>query len=398
MNSFEYYNPVKVVFGKGERERIGNIAKELGKRVCVVSYKKNDFLISLLQRVNEILDNNNLDVVTFYEIEENPEVKTLEKGVELCKVNNVELLIGIGGGSVMDATKVLAAGVYYERQIWDMVCSRHDQSVAVPPVKALPTIMLPTLPATGSEMNMCAVVSNCDLREKSYLWAPCLYPKISIIDPELTVSLPPYQTACAAADSISHVLEIYLNGEEDSDLQHYFQEGVMRTVIDNVGKVLTNPNDISARSHLQWAATCAINGWASPGDAWTPIHQVGHVLTSLYKIPHGASLSILMPAWMEYMYERRKKQYFRFAKNVMQIETAGKSEDEVILLGIQHFKEFLAGIGAPVSLKDVGVENTDVDAIVKGVVKVSFNKDGYLTCQPQPVSADDIKNVLFKVV
>ena len=110
MNSFEYYNPVKVVFGKGETERIGNIAKELGKRVCVVSYKKNDFLISLLQRVNDILDNNNLDVVTFYEIEENPEVKTLEKGVELCKVNNVELLIGIGGGSVMDATKYWLPG------------------------------------------------------------------------------------------------------------------------------------------------------------------------------------------------------------------------------------------------------------------------------------------------
>lgn len=398
MNNFEYFNPVKVIFGKGETSRLGTVSKDLGKNVCVVSYKNHDFLTALLARVSELLSKEGLNVISFYEIEDNPEVKTLEKGVNLCKQYNIDLLIGVGGGSVMDATKVLAAGVYYERPIWDMVCSRHDQAVAVPPVKALPTIMLPTLPATGSEMNMCAVVSNAELKEKSYLWAPCLYPKISIIDPELTVSLPPYQTACAAADTISHVLEIYINGEDDSDLQHYFQEGVMRTVIDNVGKVLSKPDDISARSHLQWAATCAINGWASPGDAWTPMHQVAHVLTSFYKVPHGASLAIMMPAWMEYMYNRRKGQYFRFARNVMLIDVEGKTEEEVILEGICKFKNFLKEIGAPVSLKDVGIENADIDAIVNGVVKVSFNKDGFLTCQPKPVSADDIKNVLTKIL
>lgn len=136
-------------------------------------------------------------------------------------------------------------------------------------------------------------------------------------------------------------MEIYLNGEEDSDLQHYFQEGVMRTVIDNIDKVLSDPGNISARSHLQWAATCAINGWASPGDAWTPIHQIGHVLTALYKVPHGASLAILMPAWMEYMYPRRMKQYHRFARNVMLIPDKGKTEEETVREGIAAFREFL---------------------------------------------------------
>ena len=131
--------------------------------------------------------------------------------------------------------------------------------------------MIPTLPATGSEMNQCAVVSNRKLSEKSYIWAECLYPEIAIIDPELTVSLPAYQTACAAADAISHVLEIYINGEEDSPLQHSFQEGVMRTIMDNIPIALSEPGNIEARANLQWAATCAINGWASPGDAWTPI-------------------------------------------------------------------------------------------------------------------------------
>ena len=166
--------------------------------------------------------------------------------------------------------------------------------------------MVPTLPATGSEMNQCSVVSNRALKEKSFIWAECLYPHTAIIDPELTVSLPAYPTACAAADTISHVLEIYINGEEDSPLQHSFQEGVMRTVIDYVSIAVTAPDNIDARANLQWAATCAINGWASPGDAWTPIHQVAHNLTSLFGIAHGASLSALMPAWMKSFSSRRK--------------------------------------------------------------------------------------------
>ena len=293
----------------------------------------------------------------------------------------------------MDAAKAIAAGVYYEGNLWNMVFSRHDHIDAVPPVKSLPTMMIPTLPATGSEMNNCAVVSNAALKEKSYIWSTCLYPKTSIIDPELTLTLPPYQTACAAADTISHVLEIYLNGEEDSDLQHYFQEGVMRTVIDNIGKVLKDPSDISARSHLQWAATCAINGWASPGDAWTPIHQVGHVLTSRHKVQHGASLAILMPAWMNYMYARRPERYFCFAKNVMQVETKNKTQEEVIREGIERFRNFLGAIGVPQSLHEANITREDLPFIVEGVVKVSFGQDGMLKCIP-PVSREDVLEVL----
>lgn len=293
----------------------------MGKNICLVSYKELNFLKPFMDKIERLLKEEGLNVFTFYEAEPNPEITTIARGADYCRTVQADVVIGVGGGSAMDTAKAIAAGVYYEGNLWNMVFSRHDHIDAVPPVKSLPTMMIPTLPATGSEMNNCAVVSNAALKEKSYIWSTCLYPKTSIIDPELTLTLPPFQTACAAADTISHVLEIYLNGEEDSDLQHYFQEGVMRTVIDNIGKVLKDPSDISARSHLQWAATCAINGWASPGDAWTPIHQVGHVLISRHKVQHGASLAILMPAWMNYMYARRPERYFCFAKNVMQVET-----------------------------------------------------------------------------
>lgn len=393
MNNFEYYNPVRILFGAGELKRIGEEAKKIGHNVCLVSYKELNFLRPLMDRIEGLLRDAGLNVFTFYAAEPNPEITTIAQGADYCKKIKADMVIGVGGGSAMDAAKAIAAGVYYEGDLWNMVFSRHDHIGAVPPVKSLPTMMIPTLPATGSEMNNCAVVSNAALKEKSYIWSTCLYPKTSIIDPELTLTLPAFQTACAAADTISHVLEIYLNGEEDSDLQHYFQEGVMRTVIDNISKVMVNPGDISARSHLQWAATCAINGWASPGDAWTPIHQIGHVLTSRHKVPHGASLAILMPAWMKYMYSRRMNQYYRFAKNVMQVNVANKTREEVVLEGISLFESFLSSIKVPLTLREENITLEDLPYIVEGVVKVSFGQDGMLKCIP-PVSREDVMEVL----
>lgn len=393
MKNFEYYNPVRVIFGAGELNRIGVEAKLLGQKVCLVSYKELSFLQPLMERIRTFLEKEGLQVIPFYEAEPNPEIGTVARGAELCKTENIDLVIGVGGGSAMDAAKAIAAGVYYEGNLWNMVYSRHDYIDAVPPTRSLPTMMIPTLPATGSEMNLCAVVSNAELKEKSYIWDTCLYPKVSIIDPELTLTLPPFQTACAAADTISHVLEIYLNGEDDSDLQHYFQEGVMRTVINNVGKVLAEPENVAARSHLQWAATCAINGWASPGDAWTPIHQIGHALTARHRVPHGASLAILMPAWMQYLCGRKPEKYFRFAVNVMQISTAGKSENEVITEGIVAFKAFLKRIGVPLTLREMNITEDDLSLICDHVVKVSFGADGMLVCNP-PVSREDVLEVL----
>ncbi len=307
MNNFDFYNPVRVRFGAGQLESVGDIARKAGQCACIVSYRELGPLKPVCDKVENLLKEKGISVFTFYKAEPNPDIKTIEEGADFCRDNNVDLVIGIGGGSAMDAAKTVAAGVYYQGDLWNMVYSRHHDVTAVPTEKALPTIMIPTLPATSSEMNQCSVASNRELKEKSYIWAECLYPAWAIIDPELTLTLPAYQSACAAADSISHVLEIYINGEENSPLQHSFQEGTIRTVIDNIRIALKSPADIDARANLQWAATCAINGWASPGDAWTPLHQFAHNLTSLFGVAHGASLSALMPAWMRTFSDRRKK-------------------------------------------------------------------------------------------
>ena len=397
MNPFEYYNPVRVVFGPGTLSQVGKEAAKLGKSAMIVSYAEHSLLDPVLNKTESLLKAEGVSSITFLEVEPNPEIGTVERGVKLAKEQGIDLVIGIGGGSAMDSAKAIAAGFYYEGELWNMVYSRHDNVNAIPPEKALPLLMVSTLPATASEMNQCAVVSHPALKEKSYIWSECLFPKTSILDPELTITLPTFQTACGAADTISHVLEIYFNGQDESDLLHRWQEGVMRNVVENLPKVLANETDIVARTELQWTATCALNGWASPGDAWTPMHQVGHVLTSRHGINHGSTLSILMPAWMDYFKGSKPERCFTFATNVMGIDPDGKAQTEVVDEGLEAFREFLKGSGVPITMSEKGVTEADIPAIVEGVKTVSFDSDGMLSCNP-PVSAEDIANILRKAL
>lgn len=395
MFEFNYYNPVRTIFGIGKVNVAGEKAAELGKKALLVNYKEPGVLLPLLNRIKTMLDNAGVQTVEFYAFEENPSIETVTEGVALAKKAGCDLVIAVGGGSVMDGAKAIAAGVYYDGDLWNMVYHRHDGSDAQirPPAKALPILAIPTLPATGSEMNMCAVVTNRRLKEKSYIWAECVFPKLAILDPELTASLPRAQSASAAADTISHVLEIYINSREDTPLQHYWQEGCMRVVIENIMKALDCPTDLEARGNLMWAATCAINGWAWPGDGWTPIHQIGHVLTTRHHVNHGNSLSMLMPHWMRYNASRKPKAYVRFAVRVMDVDPKGKADDEVIKEGLDRFLAFLKKIGVPTSLSEAGIKEQDLAPILKDAVKVAFRADGTLACNPV-MTQTDVMNVL----
>lgn len=393
MNNFEFYNPVYIIFGVGEVNRVGQEARKLGQKVLLVSYARHDFFADLLSKVESLLAEAGAQVTTYYGISENPKMSEVAAGVDLCEQNDIDLLIGVGGGSVMDAVKVIAAGALYEGELWNMVFSRHDESQAAqPPKHALPTLMIPTVPATGSEMNPTAVVTNEETLEKSYTWATCMYPRVSIVDPELTCSLPPFVTACSAADTIAHVLEFHLTGFEDAPLNNRIQEGVMLTVKEQIGKVLENPNDVAARAHLQWASIVALNGISQPGDGWTPMHQLAHVLSAQYDVAHGASLTMIMPAWMKYFYKTRLDRYVQFAKRVFQVEDGFGTAEEIALEGIRRFEEFLVSIGVPVRLKEIGVEEKYLPKLAAEVVKISFGADGFLRSRP-PASQDDVTKV-----
>ena len=378
MNGFTYHNPVKVIFGAGTVGQIGDEAAKLGQRALVVSYGDGS-VAQTLAGIGARLDAAGVAHVEFLEVTPNPPIEMVARGVEAAKAFQADLVLGVGGGSAMDAAKAIAAGVLYAHgDLWNMVYASHSNVTAQPPEAALPLLLVPTLPATGSEMNMCSVVSSTARRQKSYIWADCLFAKTAILDPELTYTLPPFQTACGAIDAISHVLEIFVNGQDKSDLLHEFQLGVIRTIIRNLPIVLENPSDADARAELMWAATCGLNGWASPGDAWTPMHQVGHVLTSRHGINHGSSLAIMMPAWMQYHKAVKPAPYARFEREIMPIA---------------DFKAFIARCGVPTTLGEKGVTAADIPGIVEGVRTVSFNADGVLASNP-PVSAETLAEIL----
>jgi alcohol dehydrogenase YqhD (iron-dependent ADH family) len=378
MNPFVYCNPVNVIFGAGKLSEAGTEAAKLGKKAIIVSYK-DESVTGILDRIRSSFDKVGVEHISFLEITPNPAIETIAKGVEQAKAFGADMVVGVGGGSAMDAAKALAAGVLYTHgDLWNMVYASHSNVTTCPPEAALPLLLIPTLSATGSEMNRCAVVSSETRKQKSYIWSDCLLAKTAILDPELTYTLPKFQTACGAIDAISHVLEIFINGQDKSDLLHEFQISVIRTIVKNLPIAYENPTDEDSRTELMWAATCGINGWASPGDAWTPIHQVGHVLTALYGINHGSSLAVLMPAWMNYFKRIKPAPYERFEREVM---------------SIADFKAFMSRFGLPTSLSEAGLTEENIPAIVQGAKDVAFNADGVLSCNP-PVTTEMLIDVL----
>ncbi len=391
MQPFEFFNPVRIVFGPGQLQCVGREAAKLGRKALVVTYKDERPLAAVLQRVCTLLETAGVTAVPFCGITANPTLAQVRSGIEACKACAADLVIGLGGGSAMDAAKVIAAGVRYAGDPWSMIVTRHDQVAAVPPTEALPLLMVPTLPATSSEMNCGAVLTNEETAEKSYVFAACLYPKVSILDPVLTCSLPAYQTACGAADAISHVMESYLNAPDDTPLQDRIMEGVMLTTMENVGKALGEPENVAARAHLQWAAVVAWNGWAQAGaDGWAPMHQLGHVLSARHGVTHGASLAIIMCAWMKLLHGHRPDRYVQWAQRVFRIGVEGRPAGEVANEAIARFEAFLRSIGVPTRLSDVGVSAADIDPMTDDVVRISFGPDGRLRSRPS-LGRDEIK-------
>ena len=378
MNGFVYCNPVKVVFGAGTLAQAGEEAAKLGKKALLVSYGSARSQ-ALVKGIAANLAAAGVSSREFLEVTPNPSIEMITRGAEVAKAWGADLVVGIGGGSAMDAAKAIAAGALYTHgDLWNMVYACHSDVTTQPPEAALPILQIPTLAATGSEMNCCAVASSEKLREKSYIWADCLFPKTAILDPELTYTLPPNQTACGAVDAISHVLEIFVNGQPKSDLLHEFQLGVIRTIVKNLPIALANPKDADARAELLWASTCGINGWASPGDAWTPMHQVAHVITARHGVNHGTTLAIMMPAWMNNFKRIKPAPYERFEREIMPIS---------------EFKLFMTRAGVATTLTEAGVRETDIPGIIAGAKKVVFNADGVLASNP-PVTEAMLDEIL----
>jgi len=312
--------------------------------------------------------------------------------VRLCRESDVDLVIGLGGGSVMDAAKVIAAGVPYAGDPWDF--APHRQKTCPPPTTSLPTIMVPTLAATASEMNDVAVLTNTDTREKTGIHHKCFYPRVSIMDPELTRSVPQKPTAYGAVDIFSHTAETYLSGKGDTPLQDGMQETIMRIALEMGAIAVADGNDLSARTHLQWASILSHNGWTRLGTGGLfPMHKIEHAVSAYTDLAHGAGLAILMPAYMRVACRTHPEKYVRLAEKVLGIETAGRDPVASALDGIAKLESVIQSMGAPIRLSEVGIGEDLFDCILDHILRLSAGPDGSLPGAP-PMDRTALLDVL----
>ena len=345
MQNFEFFNPVKILFGKGQ---IARLSEEVppGARVLLMygggSIKSN----GVYEQVMAALAGRS--VREFGGIEPNPVYETLMQAVETVKREGIDFLLAVGGGSVVDGTKFVAAAARFEGEPWDIL-SRNGM------VKdAVPLGAVVTLPATGSEMNTFAVISRAATREKLAFGAPKVYPKFSIIDPQTTFSLPPRQVGNGIVDAFAHVLEQYLTYPANAPLQDRFAESILLTLIEEGPKTVANPADYDARANLCWCATMALNGLIALGvpQDWTT-HMIGHELTALYGLDHGQTLAVVFPGTMAARRESKHAKLLQFAERVWGIRQG--SEEARVETAIKKTRAFFESVGVRTRLADYGV-------------------------------------------
>lgn len=352
MNSFVYDIPVKVYFGENQ---LHNLATELGRfgRRVLLTYGGGSIKRSgLYDRIVEVLREADMELFELSGIEPNPRIESVREGARMCKEHNIDVLLAVGGGSTIDATKFMAAGACVEHDPWEFFGAG-----AKPIERALPIVTILTLAATGSEMDAGGVITNFATGDKLGRLAPALLPKVSFLDPTLTYTVSPYQTACGAADILSHIMEVYFTTQEDLYMLDCMMEGLMKTVIKYAPIALREPENYEARANLMWASSWAINGFLNGGKrkAWS-CHPMEHELSAAYDITHGLGLAILTPRWLEYcLCEELVDKYVQFGVAVFGID-ASLEKMEIAKRSIHLLEEWLFDtLGLQRTLTEIGI-------------------------------------------
>jgi alcohol dehydrogenase YqhD (iron-dependent ADH family) len=361
MQNFIFENPTKIIFGQGQIKRIGQETARYGKKVLLVygqgSIKKN----SVYDQVISSLKDNNITIIEFPGVRSNPILSHAELGIEIAKREVVEVVLAVGGGSVIDTAKTIAAGVKANHDVWDFFVYKENIR------SALPVLTVLTISASASEMNAAAVITREEGRQKYSIRSLHIQPKVSILDPSVLFTLDSAYSAYSAVDAITHMLEGYFNNSETnpSPLQDGMVESITKTIMGATEKILKRPDDYDARANMMWAATLAFNGLttAGMGQIALPVHMIEHSLSALYDIAHGAGLSIILPGWMQSQLQLKAGRFARFAREVFGI-TAEKDE-EAAKEGIDRLKEWFSLIGSPVSLREANIQKQDIQMIAE---------------------------------
>lgn len=391
--NFEFHNPTHLIFGAGTLSRLGEVTAKYGKKALIVtgggSVKRN----GTFDRAMASLKTAGIAVAECTGIEPNPRITSVRRGVDIARKEVCDVIIALGGGSVMDASKVIAAGILYDGDAWDLI--GHGQDDWVIPTEALPVITVPTLAATGSEMNCGAVISDDATKIKSFVQTDALFPKAAVVDPELTLSVPKNQTAYGVCDIITHVTESYFNGVDGTPIQDRFAEGVILNTIELGKKVVADGNDIEARTQVQWASILALNGFVAAGTnpAGFPVHMIEHALSAHHDITHGAGLAIVNPAWMRFAAKARPEKFVQFAQRIFGMEAKSNRDLDCALEGINQYEAFLKSIGCPTCLSELGIADTLFAQYAEDSALVMHDEKGNLLGRPF-LSKEDIIAVL----
>lgn len=369
MDAFVFQNPVKLIFGNGQtKERLVTELKPFGKKVLLVygggSIKKN----GIYDEVTALLEEGGFEVSELSGVEPNPRLSTVKRGVEACRDQDIDVILAVGGGSVIDCTKAIAAGAKYDGDPWDLVTKK-----AVPEA-ALPFGTILTIAATGSEMNAGSVITNWETNEKHGWGSPHTYPAFSILEPKNTLSLPKDQTVYGIVDMMTHVLEQYFHPQTNTPLQEHMCEAVLKTVIEEAPGLVEDLENMEKRETILYAGTIALNGMLQMGvrGDWAS-HNIEHAVSAVYDIPHAGGLAIVFPQWLHYHKDQGSTKLKQLAERVWDLDTTGMSEREIAQASINALSSFWSSLGAPSRLADYEIGDDRLEEIAdKTIVNGAF--------------------------
>lgn len=381
MKDFNYCAPTRVIFGKNTELEVGKALKNAGATRVLMQYGGGSIKKSgLYDRVVKAIREEGIELFELGGVQPNPHLSLVRKAIEIVREQKIDYLLAVGGGSAIDSTKATAVGAVYDGDVWDFYCGK-----AVPK-KAMPVGVVLTIPAAGSEGSNSSVITNEDGWIKRGLGCDLTRPAFAIYNPELTYSLPAYQTAAGATDIMAHIMERYFTNEPDVDMTDRLCESVLKTIIRQAPVAVKEPDNYVARAEMMWASTVAHNDFLScfrVGD-WSS-HQLSHELSGMYDATHGAALAVAFPAWMTYVYKHDVQRFCRFAVEIMGVEMDFFHPEETALKGIAALRAFFKSIGMPTTLSELGVPEDKLDVLAD---KVKRGADG-TTGQFAKLTRDD---------
>ena len=384
MENFNFYSPTEFVFGKGRENESGRYVKKYGGTKVLIHYGGGSAVRSgLLDRVKASLDAEGIGFTELGGVRPNPRDTLVYKGIELCRNEGVDFILAVGGGSVIDSAKAIAAGVLYDGDFWDFYSGRHVE-------KALPIGVVLTIAAAGSEGSGDSVITKEDGLLKRGTGSDALRSRFSVLDPELTQTLPAYQTACGATDIMAHVFERYFTNTREVEMTDRLCEAVLLTMVKETPRVIADPDNYDARANIMWAGMVAHNGIVGVGRSqdWNS-HGIEHELSALYDCAHGAGLAVIMPAWMEFVHSHDVMRFCQMATRVFGCQMNYEDPEVTALEGIRRFREFLHSIGMPINLAELGAREEDIPLLVE---KLGLGEDGR-TWGFVRLSSEDVREI-----